>query len=390
MVAVVGAIAGVVAVLVLMARISAPPEDGSPPADARALAAATTAPSSPAERPSGVRWRQALPAPASELYVTSVGVVAVTPTQVVVVDPDTGGVLDLIDSSEPTTVTDDGGLVTATADGLQVYDIQDGGLQWQSDISGMRPPAVSGGTLYGVSNDAVPQLIATDAQSGQRLWQFPGEKPAFPADTAVAPTDDFVYLADSQAVYGILPKGAAFGVDTAVIDANERAREPLNVWRAEADDELWLSSLRAVADGVVVAERAGNVCMRGRANGEPVWCLRVRGADGVEPAVFTTETQVFVVTPTAVTAIDARTGEEQWVQTGEWGDAVLGDGRLVVIAADGTVAALSITDGQAQTLHVAEGTGAPTVVAVDGDVLYAALDDGALVSVDMAEQLVRR
>jgi outer membrane protein assembly factor BamB len=233
-------------------------------------------------------------------------------------------------------------------------------------------------------------------------------------------------------VYGILPKGAAFGVDTPVIDANERAREPLSVWRAEVDDELWLSSLRAVADGVVVAERAGNVCMRGRANGESVWCLRVRGADGVEPAVFTTETQAFVVTPTAVTAIDARTGEEQWVQTGEWGDAVLGDGRLVVIAADGTVAALSIADGQAQTLHVTEGTGAPpatsepasgseslgasepvdasassggseplgggapvgggepTVVAVDGDMLYAGLDDGALVSVDMAEQLVRR
>jgi outer membrane protein assembly factor BamB len=97
-----------------------------------------------------------------------------------------------------------------------------------------------------------------------------------------------------------------------------------------------------------------------------------------------------VVTPTAVSAIDARTGRQQWVQEGEWGDAVLGAGRLVVIAADGTIAALSTANGQVQTLDVTTGTGAPAAIAVDGDMLYAALDDGALVNVDMAAQPVRR
>jgi hypothetical protein len=410
--AAVGAVVGVIAALVVLSRIrppaaSAPPVDGPPPVDG--ALAATSVPSPPSEVPPGVRWRQDLPAPASDLYVTSVGVVAVTSTQVVVVDPDSGGVLDHLDASEPTTVTDEGGLVTATADGLRVHDIQDGSLQWQSEITGVRPPAVAGGTLYGVSGDSVPQLIVTDAQSGQRLWEYPGrrlpgssavernettehqgEEPAFPADTAVAPSAGFVYLADSQVVYGVLPKGETVEADTRVVKAGKPAPEPLGVWRSEVGAEVWLSTLRAVADGVVIADRTGNVCMRAQADGKPVWCLRVRGADGVEPAVFTTDTQVYVVTPTAVSAIDARTGRQQWVQEGEWGDAVLGAGRLVVIAADGTIAALSTANGQVQTLDVTTGTGAPAAIAVDGDMLYAALDDGALVNVDMAAQPVRR
>jgi outer membrane protein assembly factor BamB len=332
-----------------------------------------------------VRWRQRLDAPVSNLYVTSSGIAAVSGERIAVLDPSTGEVRAQLEGGRSAAVTGSGGLLTADEEGLTAHDLADGSIAWRSDLTGVGPPTVAGGTVYGISNAEVPQLVATDADTGQQLWQFPGEgaEPAFPAETAVAPADDFVYLADSEAVYGILPKGASVDTDTAVIDANEPAPEPLCVWKTEVDDDLWLPTLKAVSEGVVVADRSGNVCLRGFADGKAVWCVAIAGVADAQPTLLPSGDHVFVVTQTEVTAIDIGTGKPVWTKAGRYRVALLGErGQLVVVDERGKVSVVS-AEGDIQKLRIEVAL--PAVLAIDGDVLYAAEEGGGVVSADLTQ-----
>lgn len=273
-----GVIIGTIAALVLLARLPSSPGSGD-------LAAASAPEAAPASSVApGLRWRQALDAPVIGVHVVDAGVVAVTPEHVVVLDSARGRVRATLDSRQTSAaVTADGALVTAGTDGLQLHDLADRSVQWSSDITGVGPPEIMGQTVYRVSDQGAPRLIALAAASGQRLWRYPDDERALSADTVVVPGDDLVYLADDDAVLGVLPEGAAIDADTAVIDAGDRAGEPVRVWQATSDEPLWPSSMESVAGGVVTADRSGDVCLRplstGRPSGVPrptVWRTLIR------------------------------------------------------------------------------------------------------------------
>jgi outer membrane protein assembly factor BamB len=376
----VAVIIGVVSALVLLARLpSAAPGAGD------VVAAATTPAAATSGVAPGLRWRQALEAPVIGLHVIPAGVVAVTRQQVIVLDPETGQVQGRLGGRQASSaVTADGGLVTAGTDGVQARDVDDGSVEWTSDVTGVGPPDVTGETIYRVSDGAVPRLVATAAGSGRRLWEFPEDEPAFPPEAEVAPDADFVYVADREAVYGILPQGESIGTDTAVIDAGATAPEPLLVWQTD-NQQLWLSALQAVSDGVVTADRSGDVCLRRDADGDAVWCVPVAGVAAAEPELLTDDDSVYVVTGAAVTAIDTGTGDQRWTRPGAWGQAVLtDDGHMVAVGRDGEVAVLEVDTGGIRGL---DGVRLPpsAVLAVAGDALYAAGGDGAVVSVELVD-----
>lgn len=373
-----GMMVGIVAALVLLAGLPSPaPQD-------ELLSAASATPAG--SGPSSLRWRHTLDARAIGVYVVPAGVVAVTPEQVVVLEPESGRVRATLDGRQASAaVTADGALLTAGTDGMQMRDVADRTVEWTSDISGAGAPEILGQTVYRVSNRNIPRLVATAAGSGRRLWQYPEDEPAFPAETAVAPTADLVYLADEEALYGILPKGASIDTDTAVIAAGDKARKALRVWRTRTDEPLWPSSLRAVADGVMAADHSGDVCLRGHADGAVIWCVPVRGVADAEPALFITDDSVYVVTGAAVTALGADTGRQRWMRAGAWRAAVMADdGRLIAVDATGQVSVVAAQTGDIRALDAVRVPSEATLTAA-GDALYAAGPEGQLVRVDLAD-----
>jgi outer membrane protein assembly factor BamB len=204
-----GVIIGTIAALVLVARLPSSPGSGD-------LAAASAPEAAPASSVApGLGWRQALDAPVIGVRVVDAGVVAVTPEHVVVLDPARGWVRATLDSRQTSAaVTADGALVTAGTDGLQLHDLADRSVQWSTDIAGAGPPEIMGQTVYRVSDQGVPRLVALASSSGQRLWRYPDDDRALSADTVVVPGDDLVHLADDDAVLGVLPEGAALDAGT--------------------------------------------------------------------------------------------------------------------------------------------------------------------------------
>ena len=378
--AAVGVLIGVVVALVTFSRFSSSAQDGE------LVAAANLPQPVPTEAdsvPPGVRWRHALPAAASDLLVTPAGVVAVAPQQAVVVDPESGRVRTELDGPQTgAALTGDDALVMSGGDVVQARGIAGGEVRWRSDVSDPGSPVVLGETAYIVSGE---QLAALDTTSGRRRWTLSsgGDGRAVPVGASVAPVDGFVYAAGTDALLGVLPAGASVGRDSAAIAAGETADAPLIVWRATSRRELWPSSLRGVDGGVVIADRAGRVCLRRKADGRRVWCVPVRGVADAEPLVFANGGEVLVVTAAAATALDLGTGEQEWTRAGEWrGAALAGADDLVVVDATGAIAMLTTDSGSPRTVSDAT-IATPALLAVAGGELYAATADGDVVAVDM-------
>jgi serine/threonine-protein kinase len=244
----VGAVAAAVIVLALVALtfVRAPMVDGQ---DTTTVAAASDAPTAKPGVPQdpAVRWRARIDGGRpTAMHVTPAGLLVDIDDHTVVVDPDTGEPRGDLKSGGGGVIADGDWYVTGD-DGLRAVDVADGTVRWQLPISTASAPKAVDDTVYGISDADVPQLIATDADSGERLWAFPEDEAAFPAKTAVEPVDDFVYLADGTAVYGILPAGAMAGEDTEMISATEPASEPLCLWRHEVEEKMWTSSLSRVS-----------------------------------------------------------------------------------------------------------------------------------------------
>jgi outer membrane protein assembly factor BamB len=317
------------------------------------------------------------------MHVTAAGLLIDIDDHTLVVDPDTGELRGDLASGGGGVIADGDRYVTGDDGGLRAVDVADGTVRWQVPISTASAPRAVDDTVYGISDADVPQLIATDAESGERLWAFPEDEVAFPAETAVEPADDFVYLADDQAVYGILPAGAMAGEDTEIITASEPASEPLCLWRHEVDEKMWTSSLRAVDRGVAVANRSGTVCLRDHVDGEPLWCVPVDGVAKARPTLYEAEDRIVVVTRAAITALDARTGAQVWRQAGPWRRTVHDGDRLIAVQPDGRLATMSLRSG-ALRRPVDAKVGQGALLAVDGDVLYAARRNGTVLSVDLS------
>lgn len=356
--------------------------DDEPPITASAPGP-TQAPTA-ASLPDGVQWRRDLGARPAALHVAAHGLVAETDRGAVVVDRETGAVTAQLMSTGGGGVVAEDRYVTSVANTLRAVDVTDGSVRWQAPAGPVGAAAAVADTVYGVSDAAVPQLIATDAESGERLWAFPEGEEAFPATTTVAPANDFVYLADGSAVYGILPKGATVGEDTPLITATERASEPLCLWRHEVDGRMWRSSLHAVEGGVAVASRAGTVCLRDHIDGESIWCTSISDVARHRPTIYEAGQHLLVATRRSLIALDPDTGDRLWRRPGRWHRATLDSDRLVTVTRDGTLETLALDTGvveQPSTVTVGRGA----ALAVDGDVVYAAGRDGTLLAIDLPE-----
>lgn len=389
------AAATLAAAAVLAAVVAAVTLAREPAPAAETALASTSAPPAPTARlapsPStlseaAVPWRTRLDGRPTALHVTPAGLLVESGARTTVVDPATGAVRGELPVAGDGVMVGESQFVTAADAGLRSVDVADGSVTWEVPVAPASTPAAFDGTVYGISDTDVPQLIATDADSGERLWAFPHDEPAFPAKTAIAPRDEFVYLADDTTVYGILPTGATTGADTPMIDATEPATEPLCLWRHEVDEQLWTGSLAAVDDGVVVAHRSGTVCLRGHADGLPIWCVPVDGVRDGPPTIHDAGDRVVVATMEAVTALDSRTGEQVWRQPGAWHRTVRDGDRLVALEGDGGLAMISLVTG---TVHrpVDAAVGRDALLAVDGDVVYVALRDGTLFRVSVPRGL---
>lgn len=329
-----------------------------------------------------VRWRGWLDGRPTAVHVAPAGLLVEAGGRTTLIDPATGEVRGEL-SGVGAGVVAAGDQFVSDVDGrLRSVDVADGSVSWEVAVDPASRPTAFDDTVYGISDATVPQLIATDAGSGRRLWAFPSDELTFPSETAVAPRDDFVYLADDTTVYGILPTGATAGTDTPLIAASEPASEPLCLWRHEVDGALWTGSLMAVGDGVVVAGRDGTVCLRRHADGVPIWCVPVDGVRGAQPTVYDAGDRVVVVTAKAVTALDARTGAQLWRQRGPWRRTVRDGDRLVAIEGDGGLATVSLVTGTVRR-PVAATVQRNALLAVDDDVVYAAQPDGSLVAVEV-------
>ncbi|HEX6255695.1 MAG TPA: PQQ-binding-like beta-propeller repeat protein [Euzebyales bacterium] len=376
------AVAGVIVLALLAVTFGrGPMVDGRGAASVATRSAASRP--EPVPRDPAVRWRVRIDgARPTAMHVTSAGLLIDIDDHTLVVDPDTGQVRGDLESGGGGVVADGDRYVTGDDGNLRAVDVADGTVRWQIPIATASTPTAVDDTVYGISDADVPQLIAMDAQSGERLWVFPEDEVAFPAETAVEPADDFVYLADDEAVYGILPVGAIAGEDTEMITASEPATEPLCLWRHEVDEKMWTSSLRAVDRGVAVANRSGTVCLRAHVDGERLWCVPVEGVADSRPTLYEAGDRIVVVTRDAITALDSRTGAQAWRQAGPWRRTVRGGDRLVAVQADGRLATVSLWSG-ALRRPVDAKVGKGALLAVDGDALYAGRRNGTVLSIDL-------
>lgn len=328
-----------------------------------------------------VRWRRELPSAVTGLHLTAEGTVAATSDGAVLLAAETGEVNTVLSGAGPAAAVTDDRVVTTHDGGLRAVSVVDGMEVWNAPVQ-TAAPAVAGDTVYGVTGADVPQLVATDSASGDRLWEFPQDEAAFPADSAVAANDDFVYVAERSALYGILPTGAMPGADTPLITASEAASEPLCLWRHEVEEDMWPASLQAVDGGVVVAHRSGDVCLRGHVDGAPQWCVRVRGVSRTAPTIHTTDGRVIVASRSAVTAIDMATGTTLWMHTGSWRRTVMAGEKLVAVDDDGQITMFSVASGT-QTRSIDTTVGRPSALAADGETLYVGRRDGMVLSIDL-------
>ncbi|HSJ43282.1 MAG TPA: PQQ-binding-like beta-propeller repeat protein [Euzebyales bacterium] len=363
------------------AAVTRDPVPAAEPASSAAdqVAAPAPAPRRPTFAAPAVRWQVQLDGRPTALNVAPAGLVVESRGPATVVDPATGEVRGDLPVDGDGVVAGEGQFVTVADAGLRSVDVADGSVTWEAPVTPASTPTAFDDTVYGISDADVPQLIARDAGSGEQLWAFPQDESVFPADTAVAAEDDFVYLADDSTVYGILPTGATAGVDTPLIDGTEPAPEPLCLWRHEVDDQLWAGSLVVVDGGVTVASRSGTVCLRHHVDGVPAWCVPVDGVADMQPMIHDAGDRVVVVTRAAVTALDARTGERVWRQPGPWRHTVRDADRLVAIEGGGGLAMVSLVTGTVRR-PVDTAVGRDALLAVDGDIVYAARRDGTLFS----------
>ncbi|CAN5885448.1 hypothetical protein BH23ACT10_BH23ACT10_27580 [soil metagenome] len=89
-----------------------------------------------------------------------------------------------------------------------------------------------------------------------------------------------------------------------------------------------------------------------------------------------------VVTPARMTAIDIRTGVQDWTQRGSWQTTVMADDRLIAVDDDGRVGTVSVASG-AVTYPIDTTVDTPTALAADGNTLYVGQRDGTVLSLDL-------
>jgi outer membrane protein assembly factor BamB len=136
------------------------------------------------------------------------------------------------------------------------------------------------------------------------------------------------------------------------------------------------------ADGAVVATQEGRVCHYAEADGALRWCEPVPGIDAEEPRLFTTGDSVVVATPTAVVALDARTGQQRWSVSPGSHDNQVAVGSSRIAMADRTGIRVVATDTGDSILELTDLSDV-TTVGLGGGRLYVGSADGGVTAVGL-------
>jgi outer membrane protein assembly factor BamB len=238
---------------------------------------------------------------------------------------------------------------------VRAYDRADGEQRWSTTVEFQRPRmALRGGRLY------VPgtQLVALDANSGDRLWAA-GDGPYY----AVMVTSGFAYVAGSRGV-------EAINVDNQDLLWHNDEVSVVDSAHVFGEDRLFAvgtdhAGIRALAPG------GGNTRWR-RLLGTPLTGEPVV-ADGL----------LLVPVEDSLTALNAVSGEIEWTyDVPVRGSVVAADGTAYGNGADGETFAVDLASGEAEWHRSTVTSHNGPVLA--GGLLYVATDDGYVLAFDAA------
>jgi outer membrane protein assembly factor BamB len=261
-----------------------------------------------------------------------------------------------------------------------------GQLAWKFKAGDMADysPAVSGGVVYAVGNDALNpadkrfagSLYALDAATGAVRWKSTIAGGQWSAPVV---SGDLLYVGAWDTYLHALD--AATGTER---------------WKFKTGDDLQCAPV--VSGGVVYAGSAatdesgqGSLFALDAATGALLWTFKTDGP--VSDSTAVSGGFVYVVSsggtdPGTVYALDAATGAERWTfATGGWGFTPAVSGGLVYVGTnDNYLYALDATTGAKRWKSEVAADGAP---AVSGGVIYAGSNDGYLHALDAASGVER-
>lgn len=270
----------------------------------------------------------------------------------------------------------DDGTVFSVASEASAVDGRTGEVLWSVDLPGEAEgaPALTGDELVVATTDA---LVGLDREDGDTSWSTPLPRPAPRPLTLAADAERVIVpLAAREGAPGV------YGYDATTGD--ERWSAPALAARtpAVADDAVYVTGYRADGDTGVL--RALSL-----ADGTERWA-RDLGSPDVPPVV---SPDGILVGDAGTLAVHDPTDGTRTGTLGEFGDAipvppVVDDGQVFVTGSDGSLAAVSLADGELgweRDVGVVSDTG----VAVGDDAVVAAvrnLPEGSLAGIAAYER----
>lgn len=239
-----------------------------------------------------------------------------------------------VDAKGVAVAREEGLAVLGTADGLHAVDVESADVQWRYGSGGLRPAAVSGGSVYALGADG---LHAVDAATGERRFADDG-------------SSKFLGVADGRVVVAepLRALDAADGTE---------------LWRVDVDPSLTFETgPGAVADGSVFLVFDGPGDRRfaqavDATDGTERWRYRAEELENFQAPAYARGTLVLGSYNSEhggahVHALDAATGEGRWtVDLGCAVEAPAVAGGVVYVAAWGTVQARRLDDGELVWYH---------------------------------------
>jgi outer membrane protein assembly factor BamB len=326
--------------------------------------------------PTTVEWQQQLGGgPIRELAVIGDVVVTASERLLTVLDADDGAQRwnREIDASPLTDVVATDRVIGARASGLRVLSPVDGTVQWSNAdvLAPLGTLTAAADAFYGIRQGRVaPELVALDADTGERMWSFNG-------GGSVLEEAATVVIAGTH--MAVLQDGELFSVDTATADMTDGVVDPR--WAVDVRDP-WAGGLAVAADAAVVATQDGRVCAYATAGGDQLWCERIVGLSDREPAMIVNGNTVAVIMRSHVALLALESGELEWVFDAPEvlaPSAVTQGDQVVVADVSGSLHGLDVVRGY--EAWQASGLGEITALASSDGAVSAGTADGLVVHI---------
>lgn len=305
-------LAGIICTLALAAILrDEPAVDGDSPVGVGRQVSAGSAPADPVGQaqavPAAVEWQQRLgDQPIRELAVVGDVVVAASERLLTALAADDGGQRwnSEADAGPLTDVVATDRVVGVRAAGFRALSPVDGTVRWSNAdvLSPLGTLTAVADTFYGIRQGRVaPELVALDADTGERMWHFAGG-PAVLEESAT--------IAVAGTHMAVLQGDQLFSIDTATAGSTDGAADAR--WVVDVSGP-WEGGLGVAAAAAVVATHDGRVCAYAAAGGDELWCETIVGLTDHEPAIVVNGKAVAVVMRSHVALLALESGELEWV-----------------------------------------------------------------------------